>query len=160
MNRQIKMFDLLPNDTKQATREFVEAIYEQRKYQRLLESSRNRHEGYGLLAEKFVALCGAMDQVKAGMKDCLKMLPSDDFDFQETVDATYNSLLELNVASAQMGAQALNVATQTVERQQNPPLVELIEGAEDGSEIDELLGDEVELTESDIALPDEGDDDE
>lgn len=162
MDRQIAMKDMLPSDIKIATRSFVDALYRNSRDAHILELARNRHEGYGLLAERYVELTGADKSVDSAMKDCLKLLGSDDHAFQETVDVLYAAITELVIASARMGVQALNVASQTVERQcggDGLPLLDAIDEL-DGSGLEDDSDDLGDLDGEDSDDRDEDPDDE
>lgn len=138
MPKQLEMNDFIPSKIKDSTRGFIEMFYQEGAEGSALADCRNRHEGYGLLAEAHVALCGAMDSVKAGMKDCLKTLSGEDAAFMSAADATYSALVDLAIAAVQMGVQNMNVIRQMMDRiQRTPlPLEEFAEGvpSEDGSE--------------------------
>lgn len=122
MDQQITMNDIIPNETKLAVRQFNEASYAKQNAGQQLSLCRNRHEGYGLLADNYVSVCGAVDGVKAAMKDCLKTLGGEDADFQESSDALYAALTELSISVTAMSVQALNVIQRLMERQADAPL--------------------------------------
>lgn len=109
MPKQIGINDLLPSEIKDDTRRFIDTQYQGRVAMDELPPVRNRHEGYGLLAEGFVGVKGTMDNVNAAMRDCLKSLSGTDLNFQDAASNLYNALLDECIAVAAMGVQALNV---------------------------------------------------
>lgn len=122
MAKQMEIDDFLPNRIKDSTRVFIEGFYLEGAAENALVECRNRYEGYGLLAAAYVVLCGAMDSVKAGMKDCLKTISSDDAAFLSASDVTYSALVDLAIAATQMGVQNVNVVRQMMDRIQKTPL--------------------------------------
>jgi hypothetical protein len=132
MDQQITMNDIIPSETKTAVRQFNEASYDRRREDGRLELCRNRHEGYGLLADGYVGVTGSADGVKAAMKDCLKTLGGEDMDFQESADALYAALTDLSIHVTAMSVQALNVIQQLIHRQGSVslPLLEKLDGME------------------------------
>ena len=109
MSKQIDINDLLPSEIKDDTRRFIDTQYQGRVALDELPPVRNRHEGYGLLADGFVGVKGTMDNVNAAMRDCLKSLSGTDLNFQDAASNLYNALLDECIAVAAMGVQALNV---------------------------------------------------
>lgn len=71
---------------------------------------KNRHEGYGILAEHFVLINGAMKDVKNGMANLLRVLPVDDYKAADAVSSIDNSLAELIKAATRMSAEAKRIA--------------------------------------------------
>lgn len=122
MPKQQTINDFIPSKIKDSTRGFIEMFYSEGAANQELAACRNRHEGYGLLAESFVSLCGAMDGVKAGMKDCLKTLSGEDQAFLSATDATYSALVDLAITCVQMGVQGMNIIHQIMDRIQSTPL--------------------------------------
>ena len=80
----------------------------QRKYQEAVPPIRTRYEAYGKLAEGMVNVNGAMEGVKAGMRDCLKGLNGSDMVFTQSAEQTYAGLLDVMMAVAEMAVQTLN----------------------------------------------------
>lgn len=109
MSKQIDMNDLIPTEIKDATRRFIDVQFQGQSAVDELPLVRNRHEGYGLLAEAYLGVSGAMDNVKAAMRDCLKALSGTDGNFQDAASNAFNSLLDTCIATVSMGVQALNV---------------------------------------------------
>ena len=109
MAKQMDMNDLIPSEIKDATRRFIDTQYNGQSAEDALPQVRNRHEGYGLLAEAYLGVVGGMDNVKAAMRDCLKALSGTDVNFQDAASNAFNSLLDTCIAAVNMGVQTLNV---------------------------------------------------
>lgn len=109
MPKQMDMNDLVLNELKAAVRRFVDEQYTRQAEMSALHVVRNRHEGYGLLAEAYLGVKGAVDSVKAAMGDCLKTLAGLDGVFQDAASDAFNALLDTCIAATNMGVQALNV---------------------------------------------------
>ena len=71
---------------------------------------RNRHEGYGFLADAHQALTKAVKDVKDGMADLLSALPSNDAAAIDKTEAVANALAETIVAAVKMAAEAKRVS--------------------------------------------------
>ncbi|MBQ7655641.1 MAG: hypothetical protein IJS41_03940 [Clostridia bacterium] len=71
---------------------------------------KNRHEGYGFLADAHQALTKAMKGVKDGMADLLNALPSNDAAATDKTEAVANALAETIVAAVKMAAEAKRVS--------------------------------------------------
>lgn len=109
MSKQMDINDLLPSEIKDSTRRFIDGQYQGQSALDELPLVRNRHEGYGLLAEAYLCVSGAVDNVKAAMRDCLKALSGTDANFQDAASNAFNSLLDTCIAAVSMGVQTLNV---------------------------------------------------
>ena len=75
------------------------------------EKVKNRHEGYGFLADAHQALIRAMKGVKDGMTDLLNTLPADDVAAIDKTEAVANALADTIVAAVKMAAEAKRVST-------------------------------------------------
>ena len=146
MSKQMDINDLIPSEIKDGTRRFIDTQFQGQSAEDALPLVRNRHEGYGLLAEAYLGVNGAMDNVKAAMRDCLKSLSGTDGNFQDAASNTFNSLLDTCIAAVHMGVQTLNVIY-NIEgiRQANPtPMEELAaemtEAVEDADELPDVEG--------------------
>ena len=109
MSKQMDINDLIPDEIKDATRRFIDTQFQGQSAVDELPLVRNRHEGYGLLAEAYLGVSGAVDNVKAAMRDCLKALSGTDANFQDAASNAFNSLLDTCIAAVSMGVQTLNV---------------------------------------------------
>lgn len=136
MSKQMDINDLVPSVIKDETRRFIDTQYQGQSAEGGLPPVRNRHEGYGLLAEGYVNVNSAMDNVKAAMRDCLKSLAGTDANFQDAASNTFNSLLDTCIAVVSMGVQAMNVIYKIMDvRQAEPlPLVDMAAGDPDSEE--------------------------
>ena len=151
MSKQMDINDMIPTEIMDETRRFVDAQFNAQTAENALPLARNRHEGYGLLAEAYLGVNGAMDNVKAAMRDCLKSLSGNDGNFQEAASNAFNSLLDTCVAAVNMGVQALNViySIDGLRRMNPTPMEELaaemteaVMNAEDADELPEIEADE------------------
>ena len=129
MSKQIDVADLIPSSLKISSRDFVDIEYRDRSQQDTLPPIRTRYEAYGKLSEGIVNVTGAMDGVKAGMRDCLKSLNGSDVVFTQNAESTYSSLLDALMAVAEMAVQTLNCIykMEDVIAANPPPLVAMAE---------------------------------
>ena len=147
MPKQIDINDIIPSEIKDDTRRFIDTQYQGQDAIDELPPVRNRHEGYGLLAEGYVGVKGAVDNVNAAMRDCLKSLSGTDGNFQDAASNLYNALLDTCIAVAGMGVQALNV----IYRIQSRPV--------DATPLEELAAEMTEAVEDADELPDVSEED-
>ena len=147
MSKQMDINDLIPDEIKDDTRRFIDAQFNGQVAEAALPMVRNRHEGYGLLAEAYLGVNGAMDGVKAAMRDCLKALSGNDGNFQDAASNAFNSLLDTCIAAVHMGVQALNViySIDGLRRMNPTPMEELaaemtetVMNAEDADELPDV----------------------
>lgn len=153
MSKQIDVTDLIPSSLKTASRDFVDSEYRDRNLQDTLPPIRTRYEAYGKLSEGIVNVTGAMDGVKAGMRDCLKALNGSDVVFTQSAESTYSSLLDALMAVAEMAVQTLNCIykMEDVIAANPPPLVAMAEEEDEPAEnIDDEDLPETEDEEEDI----------
>lgn len=147
MPKQIDINDIIPSEIKDDTRRFIDTQYQGQDAIDALPPVRNRHEGYGLLAEGYVGVKGAVDNVNAAMRDCLKSISGTDGNFQDAASNLYNALLDTCIAVAGMGVQALNV----IYRIQSRPV--------DTTPLEELAAEMTEAVEDADELPDVSEED-
>lgn len=82
---------------------------------------RNRHEGYGFLADAYLTVTQAMKKVKDGMNDLLNALPvPDDAAAVDKVESLTNSLMDAIVAIATMAAEGRRVSGDLMRENWNP----------------------------------------
>lgn len=81
---------------------------------------RNRHEGYGLLAEEHVDVTRAMKNVKDGMTDFLNTLAIDDATAVDKVESLANALADAIVATVRMAAAAKRISGDLFKENWNP----------------------------------------
>lgn len=130
MGKQIDVMELIPSALRESVRGFVDGEYNQRKYQEAVPPIRTRYEAYGKLAEGMVNVNGAMEGVKAGMRDCLKGLNGSDMVFTQSAEQTYAGLLDVMMAVAEMAVQTLNCIykMEDVIASNPAPLIAMAEG--------------------------------
>lgn len=97
---------------------------------------KNRHEGYGLLAEQYVNVTTTMKSLKDDMAAYLKILPVDDFKAVDAVASIDGSLHKLIVASVNMAAQAKRISDELYQMTASikTPMEEYMESQNDGFE--------------------------
>ena len=83
---------------------------------------KNRHEGYGFLAEAHQNLIHSAKVVKDSMTDLLNVLPSDDTQAVDKVENIYSALLDCVKAGAEMAAEAKRVSNDIYREGWNPSL--------------------------------------
>lgn len=144
MSKQIDINDLIPSEIKDQTRRFLDSQYQGQLSTDMLPLVRNRHEGYGLLAEAYVGVNGAVDNIKAAMRDCLKALAGDDSSFQGAAENTFNALLDSAIAITGMTVQTLNVIYKISDiRAANPtPMEEMAAAPEDEDDLPDVEDEE------------------
>ena len=144
MAKQMDINDLIPDEIKDATRRFIDTQYQGQSAVDELPLVRNRHEGYGLLAEAYLGVSGAVDNVKAAMRDCLKALSGTDANFQDAASNAFNSLLDTCIAAVSMGVQTLNEIYKISDiRAANPtPMEEMAAPPEDEDELPDVEDEE------------------
>ena len=82
---------------------------------------RNRHEGYGFLADAYLTVNFAMKKVKDGMNDLLQTLPvPDDSAAVDKVESLTNALTDAIVAIATMAAEGRRVSGDLFKESWNP----------------------------------------
>lgn len=143
MSKQMDINDLIPSEIKDDTRRFIDTQFQGQSAEDALPLVRNRHEGYGLLAEAYLGVNGAMDSVKAAMRDCLKSLSGTDGNFQDAASNAFNSLLDTCIATVNMGVQALNVIynIEGIRAADTTPMEEMANaGADEADELPEVEG--------------------
>lgn len=133
MAKQIDITDMIPSGLKESSRAFVDTEYQERNHQDVLQPIRTRYEAYGKLAEGMVNVNGAMEGVKAGMRDCLKALNGSDMVFTQSAEQTYAGLLDVLMSVAEMAVQTLNCIykMEDVIASNPAPLVAMAEAAEE-----------------------------
>lgn len=148
MSKQIDVNELIPNALKEKSRELIDNEYMQRNHDEALPPIRTRYEAYGKMAEGVQNVIGAMEGVKAGMKDCLKALSGMDQSFCSAAESTYSSLLDVMIAVSEMATQTLNCVYKISDliAACPTPLETMAEGAEE--ELPENIDDE-DLPEAD-----------
>ncbi|MCD8366119.1 MAG: hypothetical protein LUC83_10015 [Clostridiales bacterium] len=82
---------------------------------------KNRHEGYGFLADAYVTVNRSMKAVKDGMSDLLNTLPApDDSSSVDKVESVASALADAIVATVSMAAEARRVSSDLFHEHWNP----------------------------------------
>ena len=138
--KQIDINDLIPSEIKDSTRRFIDSQFQQQSGLDALPLVRNRHEGYGLLAEAYQGVSVAVDNVKAAMRDCLRSLSGTDSNFQDAASNAFNSLLDTCIAAVGMGVQTLNVIynIESIRAAETTPLEELAQAEEPEDDVPDV----------------------
>ena len=104
---------------------------------------KNRHEGYGILADKFASLNATLKSVKDGMVAMLRILPTDDHKAIDAVASVDNSLTDLVVAAVSMAAEAKRINDDLYNGLIGTPIEEYISSLENASDgFEEAEGEE------------------
>lgn len=131
----------------------IEFAHSQLEEEKIGNSVKNRHEGYGLLAERFANLSNSLKNVKDGMTAMLRILPVDDHKAIDAVASIDNSLTDLVVAAVSMAAEAKRINDDLYKNLSDykTPLEMYSEGLGDGFEeaMNEPEGEEDGLSETD-----------
>lgn len=77
-----------------------------------LPSVRNKHEAYGIMAEKSVIVASGASSVKRALSDALSALPDSNEGFVSTCEMAYNSCIETAMAAIDMAVAMQNVVAQ------------------------------------------------
>lgn len=101
---------------------------------------KNRHEGYGIVAEGYSALQGKMKSVKTDMDDLLKLLPNGDGDVLNVIGSLYNSAVEVAVEAIKLAAQSQRIMDDLYYGESRPTPLEELMDAEDDEQEDENDG--------------------
>lgn len=99
---------------------------------------KNRHEGYGIAADKYSALGGSMKSIQDDMKTYLKLLADEGNSTLNTVGSLYNSAVEAAVKSIRLAAETQRILNDLYYGEQKTPLEEYIEEQDPDSEEDEF----------------------
>lgn len=116
MAKQINISDLIPNELKTMARDFLDEEYNDRHHRSALPQIRTRYEAYGKMSEALVNTMTAVDGIKAGMRDCLNALASNDGTYRQAAEETYNALLDTFMVVAEFAVQTLNCVYQIEEK--------------------------------------------
>jgi hypothetical protein len=88
---------------------------------------KNRHEGYGIAADKYSALGGSMKSIQDDMKTYLKLLADEGNSTLNTVGSLYNSAVEAAVKSIRLAAETQRILNDLYYGEKKTPLEEYIE---------------------------------
>lgn len=98
---------------------------------------KNRHEGYGLLVERFAALGAAVKQVGNDMQTFQKILPVDDFRAIDASASIDNSLTTVITAALEMIAEAKRVGDDLYSHAPKTPMEEYADSLSEGDGFEE-----------------------
>ena len=113
---------------------------------------KNRHEGYGIAADKYSALGGSIKSIQDDMKVYLRLLADEGNSTLNTVGSLYNSAVEAAVKSIRLAAETQRILNDLYYGEKSTPIEDYIaetetKEAEDGfSEAGEM---EAELMDND-----------
>lgn len=111
------------------------------------EKIRNRHEGYGIVAEKYSSLNLAKKIADADMKAMLSLLPNGEGDILNVSGSLFNSAAEIAVAAIKLAAQCQRILNDLYYGEEKTPIEKYIK--EQGKEKMEEDGfEETETTEA------------
>lgn len=129
---QMKMDFTLESERslKDNIQKIVQFAYQQIMNEELPDPVRNKHEGYGIAAENFTKLQGAMKQANTDMGTFLKLLQSDGADVVSNVGSLYNSACEITMAAITLAAQA-NRIMKDLYYDRKTPIEEYLEDSEE-----------------------------
>lgn len=91
------------------------------------EQVRNRHEGYGILAEEWSALGGKTKNANGDMQTMLKLLPNGEGDILNVVGSLYNSAAEIAVGAIKLAAQSQRILNDLYYGEKPTPIEEYLE---------------------------------
>jgi len=113
---------------------------------------KNRHEGYGILAEKFVELQKSQKKVQAGMNEFLTILPTDTKHAVEESSSILNAAHEVATKATLMAAWAEKVMKDLYELQvteEKTPLEGMMDGDDGFASADDVDEDDEPQEETD-----------
>ncbi len=109
---------------------------------------KNRHEAYGIAAERYVAVTEAGATLKRAMADALKVLPNSEDDFFSTCEVVYDACVGVASSAALMAVQMQNIIHQLAPYENQyagtTPLEAMAEGSLVESADDNPIDDEEE----------------
>ena len=150
MSRQVAFDDIIPSELKKKAIGFITDQYTDKQNDDDLPYIKNRHEGYGIMAETFVTVKNAADLIKSGVNDALTALPASDIAFREAIENIYGACVSLTQAAVNMAVHAQNITMQYMARtvdEGGPLLNEIETGQPDGEEIPDFSNSEMEVNE-------------
>lgn len=94
---------------------------------------RNKHEGYGIAAERYSALLRAEKAVSTEMKTMLSLLSNDEGTFINICGSLYNSCIDAAMAAIKMAAQSRRIM-EDLYGESVTPLEEYMDSLKDGED--------------------------
>ncbi len=95
---------------------------------------KNRHEGYGFLADAHQNVIKAMKSLKDGMADLLNALPSTDSVAVDKTESVASALADVILSATKMAAEARRVSNDLYQEGWNPTPIEQALAGDDGFE--------------------------
>lgn len=110
------------------------------------ETVRNRHEGYGIVAEMYSALQRNEKAVGIEMRSMLSILPNGEGDFMNICGSLYNAAIDVAVSAIHLAAQSRRIMEDLYDSEPVTPLEEYADSLQedDGFEEAEESGEEAE----------------
>ncbi len=127
MPNQINIDEIVPGDFLRRIQQFTESEYLIRIENKSHPTIKNPHEAYGILAEAYVALSGAMKSVKIAMDDSLKTISSPSDAFRDSSTNAYSGCLAVAQAAVYMAVSSENIGIQLLRLPEPTPIEEMIE---------------------------------
>lgn len=95
---------------------------------------KNRHEGYGFLADAHQDVLKAMKSLKDGMADLLGCLPQTDAVAVDKTESVANALADVILSATKMAAEAKRVSSDLFKENWDPTPIEQAIAEDDGFE--------------------------
>ena len=99
----------IDRDLKENTATMIKFAYEQMMEYKQPSKVKNKHEGYGIVAEAYSSLAAAVKNVRGDMDTFLKLLPSSESDTLNICGSLYNSAAETGMKAIMMAAQCQRI---------------------------------------------------
>lgn len=112
------------------------------------DTVRNKHEGYGIAAERYSALLRAEKAVSTEMKTMLSLLPNDEADFINICGSLYNAAIDTAMQAINMAAQSRRIMEDLYGAEPKTPLEEYAESLENNEDDGFETADETDETDS------------
>jgi putative parathymosin len=129
-------------ELKENVQKLVVFVLEQFRTDEQPETVKNRHEGYGIAAEKYCAIQRAVKDTKSDMDDLLKILSNEDADVLNVFGSLYNSAVEVAVESITLAMQIRRVMDDLYKAEQKvSPIekyIEELEGEDEFEDADDI----------------------
>lgn len=114
------------------------------------DTVRNKHEGYGIAAERYSALVRAEKAVSTEMKTMLSLLPNDEADFINICGSLYNAAIDTAMQAINMAAQSRRIMEDLYGAEPKTPLEEYAESLESDDDGFETADETDETDETDL----------
>lgn len=91
---------------------FIDAQHRNARENMELPTVRNKHEAYGIMAEKAVIVASGASGVNKALKDALNALPNSSEGFVSACEMAYNACIDTAMAAVDMAVAMQNVVAQ------------------------------------------------